>query len=95
MMKETWTAKIKEIRSKIEELIPSSLFSSVSAWSKKLQNFAVTHVDLTCDLHLGLARNIIALSPVPVPPTENCRAIVVKTSEQPRANLGHDVSYMG
>ena len=47
MIKETWTAKIKEIGRKIEELMTYDLFSSVSVWSKKLPNFAVTHVDLT------------------------------------------------
>ena len=47
MMKETWTAKIKEIGRKIEELMTFCLFLSVSAWSKKLPNFVVTHVDLT------------------------------------------------
>ena len=31
-------------------MITFSLFSSVSAWSKKLPNFAVAHVDLTWDL---------------------------------------------
>ena len=50
MIKETWTAKIKEIGRKIEELMTFCLFSSVCAWSKKLPNFAVTHVDLTQDL---------------------------------------------
>ena len=47
MMKETWTAKIKEIGPKIEELMTFCLFSSVFVWSKKLPNLAVTHVDLT------------------------------------------------
>ena len=47
MIKETWTAKIKEIGRKIEELMIFCLYSSISAWSKKLSNFAVMYVDLT------------------------------------------------
>ena len=53
MIKETWTAKIKGIGRKIEELMTFDkmssvlLFWSVSTWSKKVLNFAVMHVDLT------------------------------------------------
>ena len=50
MIKETWIAKIKEIRCWTEELITFYPFSPVSAWSKKLPNFAVKHVDLSWDL---------------------------------------------
>ena len=39
-----------EIGRKIEELMTFCLFLLVAAWSKKLPNFAVTHVDLTRDL---------------------------------------------
>ena len=47
MIKETRTAKIEEIGHKIEELMTFCLFSSISAWSKKLTNLVVTHVYLT------------------------------------------------
>ena len=47
MIKETWIAKIKEIGCWTEELITFCPFSPVSAWSKKLPNFAVKHVDLS------------------------------------------------
>ena len=47
MIKETWIAKIKEIEYWTEELITFCPFSPVSAWSKKLPNFAVKHVDLS------------------------------------------------
>ena len=47
MIKETWIAKIKEIGFWTEELITFCPFSPVSAWSKKLPNFAVKHVDLS------------------------------------------------
>ena len=47
MIKETWIAKIKEIGDWTEELITFCPFSPVSAWSKKLPNFAVKHVDLS------------------------------------------------
>ena len=46
VIKETWIAKIKEIRCWIKELITFCPFSPISAWSKKLPNFAVKHVDL-------------------------------------------------
>ena len=49
MIKETWIAKIKEIGCWTEELITFCPFSPVSAWSKKLPNFAVKHVDLSWD----------------------------------------------
>ena len=49
MIKETWIAKIKEIGCWTEELITFCPFSPVSAWSKKLPNFAVKHVDLSGD----------------------------------------------
>ena len=49
MIKETWIAKIKEIGCWTEELITFCPFSPVSAWSKKLPNFAVKHVDLSRD----------------------------------------------
>ena len=42
MIKETWTAKIKEIRCWAEELITFCLISPVSTCSKNLPNFAVT-----------------------------------------------------
>ena len=48
VIKETWIAKIKEIGCwMIKELITFCPFSPVSAWSKKLPNFAVKHVDLS------------------------------------------------
>ena len=47
MITETWIAKIKEIGCWTEELITFCPFSPVSAWSKKLSNFAVKHVDLS------------------------------------------------
>ena len=47
MIKETWIAKIKEIGCWTEELITFCPFLPVSAWSKKLPNFAVKHVDLS------------------------------------------------
>ena len=47
MIKETWIAKIKEIGRWTEELITFCPSSPVSAWSKKLPNFAVKHVDLS------------------------------------------------
>ena len=49
MIKETWIAKIKEIGCSTEELITFCPFSPISAWSKKLPNFAVKHVDLSWD----------------------------------------------
>ena len=49
MIKETWIAKIKEIGCWTEELITFCPFSPISAWSKKLLNFAVKHVDLSWD----------------------------------------------
>ena len=49
MIKETWIAKIKEIGCWTEELITFCPFSQVSAWSKKLPNFVVKHVDLSWD----------------------------------------------
>ena len=49
MIKETWIAKIKEIGCWTEELITFCPFSPISAWSKKLPNFAVKHVDLSWD----------------------------------------------
>ena len=49
VIKETWIAKIKEIGCWTEELITFCPFSPVSAWSKKLPNFAVKHVDLSWD----------------------------------------------
>ena len=49
IIKETWIAKIKEIGCWTEELITFCPFSPVSAWSKKLPNFAVKHVDLSWD----------------------------------------------
>ena len=50
VIKETWIAKSKEIGCwMIKELITFCPFSPVSAWSKKLQNFAVKHVDLSWD----------------------------------------------
>ena len=48
MIKETSTAKIKEIGCWTEELITFCPFSPVYAHGlKKLQNFAVKHVDLS------------------------------------------------
>ena len=47
MIKETWIAKIKEIKCWTEELITFCPFLPISAWSKKLPNFAVKHVDLS------------------------------------------------
>ena len=49
MIKETWSAKIKEIGSWTKELITITFcpFSPVFAWSKKLPNFAVKCVDLS------------------------------------------------
>ena len=49
MIKETWIAKIKEIGCWIKEMITFCPFLLVSAWSKKLPNFAVKHVDLSWD----------------------------------------------
>ena len=49
MIKGTWIAKIKEIGCWTEELITFCPFPPVSAWSKKLQNFPVKHVDLSWD----------------------------------------------
>ena len=49
MITETWIAKIKEIGCWTEELITFCPFSPVSAWSKKLPNFVVKHVDLSWD----------------------------------------------
>ena len=46
MIKQTWIAKIKEIRCWTEELITFCPFSPVSMWSKRLPDFAVKHVDL-------------------------------------------------
>ena len=49
MLKETWIAKIKEIRCWTDRKTDHILsFLPVSAWSKKkLPNFAVKHVDLS------------------------------------------------
>ena len=49
MIKETWIAKIKEIKCWTEELLTFCPFSPVSTWSKKLPNFAVKHVGLSWD----------------------------------------------
>ena len=49
MIKETWIAKIREIGCWTEEVITFCPFSPISAWSKKLPNFAVKHVDLSYD----------------------------------------------
>ena len=49
MIKETWIAKIKESGCWTEKLITFYPFSPISAWSKKLPNFAFKYVDLSWD----------------------------------------------
>ena len=49
MIKETWIAKIKEMRCWTEELITFCPISPVSSCSKKLSNFAVMNIEFSLD----------------------------------------------
>ena len=47
MVQEMWIAKMKEIESRVKELITFCPFSPIPGCAKKLPNFEVMHVDLT------------------------------------------------